>query len=138
MIVGWFVVSPPTAAVVADGIGAGIAAVAAERQDVGAIEPIATPAGTNSAQPHLSTSLRGVLLSWIERDGPKATLRFSERTAAGWSAPRDVASGTNWFVNWADVPSVVRLARQRAGRALAAEERPRHLCVRRAARLFAG
>ncbi|NUR55874.1 MAG: exo-alpha-sialidase, partial [Acidobacteria bacterium] len=25
-------------------------------------------------------------------------------------APRTVASGTNWFVNWADVPSVVRLA----------------------------
>jgi hypothetical protein len=91
------------------GIGAGIAAVAVERQDDGAIEPVATPAGPNSAQPHLSSSARGVLLSWIERDGAKATLRFSERSAAGWSAPRDVASGTNWFVNWADVPSVLRL-----------------------------
>src|SRR5262249_33875689 len=28
----------------------------------------------------------------------------------GWSAPRTVATGTNFFVNWADVPSVVRLA----------------------------
>ena len=74
------------------------------------IESIATPAGPNSAQPHLSTSPRGVLLSWIERDGPKATLRFAERTTAGWSAPRDVASGTNWFVNWADVPSIIRLS----------------------------
>jgi hypothetical protein len=36
-------------------------------------------------------------------------LRFAERTADGWSAPRDVASGTDWFVNWADVPSVIRL-----------------------------
>jgi hypothetical protein len=75
-----------------------------------AIEPLASPAGPNSAQPQLSVSSRGVLVSWIERDGANATLRFAERTAAGWSSPRDVASGTNWFVNWADVPSVVRLA----------------------------
>ena len=69
-----------------------------------------SPAGPNSAQPQLSSSSRGLLLSWIERSGPKATLRFSERTASGWSPAREVASGTDWFVNWADVPSVVRLA----------------------------
>ena len=74
------------------------------------LEPIASPAGSDSAQPQLSLSTRGVLLSWIERDGPKATLRYAERTGSGWTSPRDVASGTNWFVNWADVPSVVRLA----------------------------
>jgi hypothetical protein len=58
----------------------------------------------------LSVSNRGVLLSWIERAGARATLKFAERTAAGWSAPRVAASGDNWFVNWADVPSVVRVA----------------------------
>lgn len=74
-------------------------------------QPLVSPAAAGgSAQPHLSVSDRGVLLSWIERAGAKATLRFSERSAAGWSAPRDVASGTDWFVNWADVPSVLRLA----------------------------
>lgn len=75
-----------------------------------AIAQLSSPAGPNSAQPQLSSSARGLLLSWIEREGPKATLRFAERTAGGWSAPRDVASGSDWFVNWADVPSVVRLA----------------------------
>jgi hypothetical protein len=75
-----------------------------------AITPIASPASANSAQPQLSVSARGLLLSWVERDGPRATLRFAERLPTGWSAPRDVASGTDWFVNWADVPSVVRLA----------------------------
>lgn len=74
-----------------------------------AIEQQTTPAGPNSGQPQLSSSARGLLLSWIERQGEKATLRFSERTNGRWSAPRDVASGTDWFVNWADVPSVVRL-----------------------------
>jgi hypothetical protein len=75
-----------------------------------AIERLTSPAGPNSAQPQLSSSARGLLLSWIERDGQKATLRFAERTGDGWTAARDVASGTDWFVNWADVPSVVRLA----------------------------
>jgi hypothetical protein len=73
------------------------------------VQPLATPAAVDSAQPQLSVSNRGVLLSWIERSGPQATLKFSERTAAGWSPPRSVASGKDWFVNWADVPSVVRL-----------------------------
>lgn len=74
------------------------------------IEPLPSPAGASSAQPQLSSSTRGVPLSWIERDGEKATLRIAERTATGWSTPRTVASGTDWFVNWADVPSVLRLA----------------------------
>ena len=74
------------------------------------VETIASPAGPNSGQPHLSASARGLILSWVERDGQQATLRFAERTPNGWSAPRTVASGHDWFVNWADVPSVVRLA----------------------------
>ena len=73
------------------------------------VESVATPAGAESAQPQLTVSSRGVLLSWIERSGPQAALRFAERTATGWTPPRTVASGANWFVNWADVPSVLRL-----------------------------
>jgi len=72
-------------------------------------QTIATPAAADSAQPQLSVSPRGVLLSWIERNGDLATLKFSERTATGWSPARTVASGRDWFVNWADVPSVLRL-----------------------------
>ena len=74
------------------------------------IESLPSPAGPNSAQPQLSTSSRGTILSWIEREGPKASLRFAERTKTGWSAPRTVAAGNDWFVNWADVPSVIRLS----------------------------
>jgi hypothetical protein len=50
-----------------------------------------------------------VVLSWVERSGENATLRFAERTNSGWTDVRTVASGANWFVNWADVPSVVPL-----------------------------
>jgi hypothetical protein len=72
-------------------------------------QPVTTPAAPNSAQPQLSVSKQGALLSWIERTGDLATLKFSERTASGWSAARTIASGRNWFVNWADVPSALRL-----------------------------
>ena len=75
-----------------------------------AVAPVASPAGPNSGQPQLTASSRGVILSWVERDGANATLRFAERSATGWSVPRTVASGSNWFVNWADVPSVLRLS----------------------------
>ena len=73
------------------------------------ITSIDSPAADASAQPQMTVSSRGVLLSWIERGGEAATLKFAERTAAGWSQPRTAASGDNWFVNWADVPSVLRL-----------------------------
>jgi hypothetical protein len=74
------------------------------------IAAIPSPASSNSAQPQLTVSPRGVLMSWIERTGDLATLKFAERTKDGWSAARTVASGRDWFVNWADVPSVLRLA----------------------------
>ncbi len=74
------------------------------------VMPISSPAGSGSAQPQLTVSSRGVLLSWIERAGDLATLKFSERTAQGWTPAKTAASGRDWFVNWADVPSVLRLA----------------------------
>jgi hypothetical protein len=83
---------------------------AVAQSDTFVIRPTTSPAASNSAQPQISSSPRGLILSWIERHGAKATLRYAERTASGWSAPRDVAAGSDWFVNWADVPSVVRLA----------------------------
>jgi len=73
------------------------------------VTPLPSPAGADSGQPQLSTSDRGVLLSWIEKAGTRATLKFAERTSRGWTEPRVVATGDDWFVNWADVPSVVRL-----------------------------
>src|SRR5262245_23904476 len=75
-----------------------------------AIAPLASPAAAGSAQPQLSVSGGGALLSWIEQADGRAALKFAMRTPDGWSAARTVASGDNWFVNWADVPSVVRLA----------------------------
>jgi hypothetical protein len=98
---------------VAVGIAAGLAVVVVqartEREWAPRITAMPSPAAAGSAQPQLSVSSRGVLLSWIERDGDLASLRFAERKGAGWTEPRTIASGRDWFVNWADVPSVLRL-----------------------------
>ena len=75
-----------------------------------AVETLPSPASAGSAQPQLNAQGDRLLLSWIERTGDVATLKFADRTAAGWSEPRTVVKGSNFFVNWADVPSVVRLA----------------------------
>ena len=71
--------------------------------------PLPSPAAGRSGMPQLTTYGDRVLLSWLELDGGKAALRFSERSGSGWTAARTVATGSDWFVNWADVPSVLRL-----------------------------
>jgi hypothetical protein len=73
------------------------------------VQPIASPAAADSLAPQLTSSSRGVLASWTEQAGETATLKFAERVGNGWSPAHTVASGTDWFVNWADVPSVIRL-----------------------------
>ena len=73
------------------------------------VTPLTSPAAPNSGQPQLSVQGNRVVLSWVERSGDTATLRFSDRTDTGWTEAATVASGANWFVNWADVPSVIPL-----------------------------
>jgi hypothetical protein len=75
-----------------------------------AIVTLSSPTNANAGEPQLTVSDRGVLLSWIERNGSRMTLRFAERTATGWTEPRTVAAGDDWSVNAVDVPSVLRLA----------------------------
>ena len=71
----------------------------------------ASPAGTDSREPDLSATADGrIILSWVQRISDKRyALRLAERDANGWSEVRTVAEGENWFVNWADFPSVVAL-----------------------------
>jgi hypothetical protein len=51
-----------------------------------------------------------VYLSWIDRTPDNLfTLRFSVREGTGWSKAQTIAEGRNWFVNWADFPSLAAL-----------------------------
>ena len=75
------------------------------------VRELASPAGAGSGQPNLTVSRDGkVYLSWIERLGEgKFSLRFATKEGDAWSAPRVIAEGSNWFVNWADFPSMIAL-----------------------------
>jgi hypothetical protein len=71
-------------------------------------QTIDSPAGSGSEEPNLFAAADGrVYFSWIEPAGEGVALRFSVRTAGGWTVPVTVAEGDDWFVNWADFPSVV-------------------------------
>ena len=74
-----------------------------------AVHEIASPAGPGSGEPNLAVAPDGrILLSWIEAAGDGGnTLRFSSLEGDGpWSAPRTIATGRDWFVNWADFPAL--------------------------------
>lgn len=71
------------------------------------IEWLTLPAEGNSGLPYLENGLDGVLrCSWVETSGDTATLKYSEFLNNQWNSPEEVASGTDWFVNWADYPKV--------------------------------
>jgi hypothetical protein len=75
------------------------------------VAPASVAAAPGSMAPQLTRSASGVVASWLETgDAGRVTLKYAERTAAGWSRAQTVASGSDWFVSWADVPSVSRLA----------------------------
>lgn len=74
------------------------------------IRPLSLAAPPNSSEPQLTGSDRGLVLSWLEQEGTTKRLRFSERTADGWTPPTTAATGEDWFLSYADVPSVMRLS----------------------------
>ena len=71
-----------------------------------------SPAGVDSREPDLNATADGrIVMSWVEKTGEKRyALRFSIRDANGWSQSRTVSEGENWFINWADFPSVIALS----------------------------
>ena len=67
-----------------------------------------SPAPAGSRFPHLAPADDGVVMSWlqVEPDG-RASLRHATYSGKTWSPVGTVAEGADWFVNWADFPSVV-------------------------------
>lgn len=61
--------------------------------------------------PYLSTSADGsIYLSYIDYLGTEGhALRWSKWMGSAWGPPELIAQGKNWFVNWADFPSIAVL-----------------------------
>ena len=75
------------------------------------IRPTQSPAGVDSREPEMNATADGrIVMSWVEKLTEKRyALRVSIRDANGWSETRTVSEGDNWFINWADFPSVIAL-----------------------------
>ncbi|MCA1713753.1 MAG: glycoside hydrolase [Gammaproteobacteria bacterium] len=80
------------------------ASAPAPRQYAASDWPMPTPEG--AAQSDLIVAPDGrVLLSWIEpQPGKGHALKFSSFANGRWDAAREIAQGSDWFVNWADTP----------------------------------
>ena len=66
---------------------------------------IETPPGSMS--PHLSTSKSNItILNWLEPTDEGHRIQFSRYDSA-WMTPSSVRQGDDWFINWADFPSVI-------------------------------
>lgn len=79
------------------------------------IDSIVSPTGLGAAEPNLVVGPRGeVHLSWLEPSaGSGHSLKVATYSSGAWTTPSVVRSGKDFFVNWADFPSVAVLANGR-------------------------
>lgn len=76
------------------------------------MEEAPSPTGSGAGEPNLYTAPDGrVVMSWLERvDSSAYALRLAIRAEDGsWGETREVQRRSDFFVNWADFPSVVML-----------------------------
>ena len=60
----------------------------------------------SNAQPNLVSYNGSLSLSWISsKEENKAFLNYSQYNKGRWIKPQVIASGSDWFVNWADFPA---------------------------------
>jgi hypothetical protein len=70
-----------------------------------------SPAGPGAAEPNLVVGRNGdIHLSWLEPLDSGYALKLSTYARGGWSTPSVIRSGRDFFVNWADFPSVAVLS----------------------------
>lgn len=84
---------------------------AGESGGIGPVSELSSPAGPGSAEPNLALAPDGrVYMSWLEpAAGSMHELRFAALDGDSWSSPRTIARGDDFFVNWADFPSIAVL-----------------------------
>ncbi len=72
------------------------------------IQLIENPTSEESSLPRLFTDNTGtVFMSWVQQKDKLATLKYSKFIDYKWTEPLVVSESEEWFVNWADFPSVI-------------------------------
>ena len=70
------------------------------------IVKIKNPSSPNSSLPRLFSSGEDLLMSWVQNKDSIANLKYSKFNGTNWTAPTEIISGSDWFVNWADFPAI--------------------------------
>lgn len=72
------------------------------------LQQLASPTVSKSQAPNLFAAADGkIYLTWIEALGEnRHALKFSVLRKNSWSDAKMITQGDNWFVNWADFPSL--------------------------------
>lgn len=101
----------PAAALLASAAVAGCADASADSAPLRGVVELQSPAAAGSAEPNLAVGPDGrVYMSWLEPASDSShALRFSVLESDAWTEPVTIARGDDWFVNWADFPSIVAL-----------------------------
>ena len=78
---------------------------------LGPVEPISSPAAAPSGEPFLTATRDGrILLSWLEQlPDTSVGFRFAAWDGRTWTEPRNIVARRDFFVNWADFPSILEL-----------------------------
>ncbi|MBC8087374.1 MAG: exo-alpha-sialidase [Phycisphaerae bacterium] len=98
-----------TASLVATAFGRNATSVATPARIL-MMDSLPSPAGTGSAEPNLTVGPDGrVYMTWLEPTNPGHALKFSVHDGTEWSAAQTIVQRADFFVNWADFPSLVVL-----------------------------
>ena len=64
------------------------------------------PTGASSRYPNVTETDRGMAIIWFEPIQEGHALKWSEFNGRMWSNPVIITSGKDYFINWADFPSI--------------------------------
>ena len=63
--------------------------------------------GTGTSLPHLFSNQEVTLLSWVKKINDSTNqFNYSYLIDDKWEEPREIITGQDWFVNWADFPAI--------------------------------
>lgn len=99
------------------GAGAGCVRDGGAAPSLAGWTPADPPASPGAMAPSLTSTADGLLLTWLEpgpaagrggSEAPSHALRFSRFRDGRWATPVTVATGNDFFANWADFPAVAQ------------------------------
>ncbi|EAZ80350.1 hypothetical protein [Algoriphagus machipongonensis] len=80
---------------------------AESKKEDASLKAIPFPDTEQTSLPYLFTGSDGPVISWVKKLNDSTTeLRYSQLTDNQWQVPKKITQGSDWFINWADFPSI--------------------------------